>query len=381
MSVRRRGKRAFQVRVAPFPAKTFPTREAAEKYELELRLRRSQGDRYVEPSRTLGDELDAWLARQRATGGLRVATVRFNERSAMVWAPFRGVKLSDLRRAPLEDFIAARATDHPRSARNELELLKRVLGDARGRGQRVDERVFGIAPIKHRPRKGRALTVPELYELASWFPEHSKRLVLLAGLVGSRQRVWFELTDELLDLDEGTLSIPAFLAKRGKEHRVYLTSLERQLFREQLMLRVPGTALVFPTPNGCQWNCSGFRERVWAKSVAAAVKNDPRSLSVFEGFNFHLLRHTAGSLMAHAGMDPAVAAERMEHSDGGALFLRTYRHLYEEEKRSQAGRLDVFVRRHLDSTWTDEQTEVDNPLNKRMRPMGAAGIEPATSRV
>ena len=158
-----------------------------------------------------------------------------------------------------EDFTAARAAAHPRSAKNELELLKRVLGDARGRGQRVDERVFGISPIRHRPRDGRPLTVPELYELASWFPEHSKRLVLLAGLVGSRQRVWFELTDDLLDLDEGTLSIPAWLAKRGKEHRVYLGKEERQLFREQLMIRARGTALVFPTPNGCQWNCSGFR--------------------------------------------------------------------------------------------------------------------------
>jgi hypothetical protein len=42
-------------------------------------------------------------------------------------------------------------------------------------------------------------------------------------------------------------------------------------------------------------------------------------------------------------MDAAVAAERMEHSDGGALFLRTYRHLYEEEKRSQAGRLEPAI--------------------------------------
>ena len=224
--------------------------------------------------------------------------------------------------------------------------------------------MLGLPPIKHRPREGRALTVDELYELASWFPEHSKRLVLLAGMVGSRQRVWFELTDDLLDLDEGTLSIPAGLAKRGKEHRVYLTSVERNLFREQLMIRAPRTGLVFPTPTGCQWNCSGFRERVWAKAVAAAAANDPRSPSVFEGFNFHLLRHTAGSLMARAGMDPAVAAERMEHSDGGALFLRTYRHLYEEEKREQAGRLDEFVRRHLDSTWTSGEAGGEIPLNQ-----------------
>jgi hypothetical protein len=73
---------------------------------------------------------------------------------------------------------------------------------------------------------------------------------------------------------------------------------------------------------------------------------------VFEGFTFHLLRHTAGSLMAVAGMDPAVAAERMGHTDGGALFLKTYRHLYEGEKRTQANRLDALVRSALDEEGT-----------------------------
>jgi len=63
VSIRRRSKRSYQVRVTPFPAKSFPTRDAAERYELELLLRRSQGDRFVEPSRTLAEEIDAWLKR------------------------------------------------------------------------------------------------------------------------------------------------------------------------------------------------------------------------------------------------------------------------------------------------------------------------------
>jgi len=84
----------------------------------------------------------------------------------------------------------------------------------------------------------------------------------------------------------------------------------------------------------------------------------------FEDFNFHLLRHTAGSLMALMGMDPAWAAERMEHSDGGALFLRTYRHLYEAEKRAQADLFGARLRRHLDSTWTDDEAEGEIPLNQ-----------------
>ncbi len=367
MSIRKRGKHSYQVRVEPFPAKTFPTKDAAEQYELELRLRRSQGDRFTEDSRTLGEELDALLARQRAAGGLRGRTLEFYERSAKVWAPFRGVRVSALRRTAVEDFIATRASEHPRSARNELELLKRVLRDARGRGQDVDEGVLNIRPVKHVARRGRALRVEELYELASWFPEHLARLVLLAGLVGARQRVWFELTDDLLDLRSGTLEIPAELAKSGRAHRIYLNDLETRLFREQLLVRAPGTSLLFPTPTGLGWSRAGFRDRAWVKAVAAAVTNDEGAqgrASVFEGFTFHLLRHTAGSLMALSGMDPAVAAERLGHSDGGALFLQKYRHLYESEKRSQALRLEAMVLSHLDVERTDTPDEAELPPNE-----------------
>ena len=271
----------------------------------------------------------------------------------------------------LEDFIGRRASEHRRSAQNELEFLKRVLKDARGRGQRVEEAVFSIPPIKARPRDGWALSVEQLYEFASWFPEHSKRLVLLAGMVGARQQVWFRLTDDLLDLQAGALSIPAVLAKNRRAHRIYLNDLEVGLFREQLLVRAPGTPLLFPTPAGRAWTRSGFRERVWAKAVAGAVKTDAgRGSSVFEGFTFHLLRHTACSLMALGDMDPAVAADRAGHTDGGALFLRKYRHLYEGEKRTQALRLEALVRTHLDGSRTDEMDEMDemdeadSPLNE-----------------
>ena len=67
-----------------------------------------------------------------------------------------------------------------------------------------------------------------------------------------------------------------------------------------------------------------------------------------------MLRHTAASLMALAGMDPAAAAERLEHSDGGALFHKTYRHLYEGEKRKQAERLESLVRAELDEEGTSD---------------------------
>jgi hypothetical protein len=66
--------------------------------------------------------------------------------------------------------------------------------------------------------------------------------------------------------------------------------------------------------------------------------------------------------MASFGVDPASAAERLGHTDGGALFLRTYRHLYEGEKRSQAARFGVRVQALLDEEWTDAADELENGL-------------------
>jgi integrase len=361
VSIRKRGARAYQVRVGGFAAQTVPTREAAEKLELDLKVRKALGDLYEAPAVTLADAIDGLLARIEATRGPSDKTTEFNRRCAKYWGPLRDKRLPLLRRAPIEDMIAARALKHPRSAKNELEFLKRVLRDAKGRGQRVDAAIFEIPPVKHRPREGRGLTVNELHELASWCPEHASRLVLVAGQVGCRQNVWFNLTDETLDLKARTMTIPAALAKRRREHRIYLTDIEVGLLREQLMARPAGTSLVFPTVEGKQWRANRFRDRVWVRAVEAAAKNDPNKRddgsSVFDSFTFHLLRHTAASLMALAGMDPAVAAERLEHSDGGALFHKTYRHLYEREKREQAMKLETLVRTELDEEGTSDGRE------------------------
>ena len=175
---------------------------------------------------------------------------------------------------------------------DELQFLKRVLRESEDRGQRVDQAVLRIRLKNHAPKRGRALTVEQLYELASWFPEHTSRLVLVAGQVGARQSFWFGLTDDMLDLDSGTMAIPAELAKNRREHRVYLTSVEVSLLREQLLARAPRTNLVFPTPEGGQWDRSRFGDRVWRKSVAAAARHDREPLdgavSVFDGFHVPL---------------------------------------------------------------------------------------------
>jgi len=76
---------------------------------------------------------------------------------------------------------------------------------------------------------------------------------------------------------------------------------------------------------------------------------------------------------------PAAAAERLEHSDGGALFHKTYRHLYEGEKRTQAKRQEALVLgrvgRGRDSRWRGWPGAGST---KPIVTMGGTGLEPVT---
>jgi hypothetical protein len=47
--------------------------------------------------------------------------------------------------------------------------------------------------------------------------------------------------------------------------------------------------------------------------------------------------------MAMAGMKPEVIAERVGHSDGGALIYKRYRHLYPREVTAAVSAIDRLV--------------------------------------
>jgi hypothetical protein len=113
--------------VSPFPAQTAPTRSAAERIELDLRRRRSLGDLYEAAPETLGEAIDTTLSWAAATGDTGPRTREYNERCARFWVPLRGIRVPMLRRGQIEAMIRERAAKHPRSAKNELEFLKRTL--------------------------------------------------------------------------------------------------------------------------------------------------------------------------------------------------------------------------------------------------------------
>jgi hypothetical protein len=61
VSIWKRGKGAYVVRVHPYRAQTVVTRADAETLERDLKRRRSMGELYEAPPNELGAELDGWL--------------------------------------------------------------------------------------------------------------------------------------------------------------------------------------------------------------------------------------------------------------------------------------------------------------------------------
>lgn len=344
MAIRKRGDGRWQVRVRPFPEVTVPTKLAAETIELEHKLRLKLGRLYQEKPVTLGVELAAFLDRKESMGGrrgkLRPATIEDLRKSAKVWKPLERTVIPAIRRVVVEDLISARAKVAPVAAAHELQLLKTCLRAAASRGQAVDPGIFEIGAIYHEAAEGVALEIPQLEEIASTMPDRIKRVVVFTGLVGLRFTEAMTLTDDRVDLANGSILIPRDLNKGRRAKPIPLARVETQILREQLMARPAGTRLVFPTERLAVYSKSGFRS-VWLPALEAAgfsrEDDDGRTVHTFR---FHWLRHTAISLMARAGLKPELIAERVGHKDGGSLIYRRYRHLFPDEMRAAVGLLD-----------------------------------------
>jgi integrase len=166
-------------------------------------------------------------------------------------------------------------------------------------------------------------------------PEHIKRIALFVGLVGLRFSEALSLTDDRVDLERAEVFVPGRLSKNRKPKTIALSASELQLLREQLLVRAPGAQHIFATKRGKGYTKTAFYDHAWWPALeAVGLKGE---------LHFHDLRHTAISLQARAGISAEVIAERVGHTDGGALIRRRYRHLYPGEAASHMAKLDVLV--------------------------------------
>ena len=327
-------------------------------------LRRSLADLYEEAPHTLLQELDAFEQRKKALGGRRgplpERSIEFIERSGKLWRkePLAATPLPSLRRAVVEDAIVRRAAAHPRSAKNELEHLKAVLREARSRGQRIDPAIFDIPSGRPSSRvAGRALTVDELYELASWFPEHVRapRAAGPEGL-GPASTSGSRSATTCSTLTKGAIPTPPVACEEPPRPPCVLDCGRGDAPpRAARLLDRAALASAFPT---ISWQTVDALRISGAGSGSTPFKRPLPAIRAKSGLEWP--RAPMGSTPPPAAPHGRLADGARGHGSGRGVraprshrrwrpLLGTYRHLYEGEKRAQAQRLEELITRELRS--------------------------------
>jgi integrase len=239
----------------------------------------------------------------------------------------------------------------PKQARAERQALLQILKLARERGDRFDEELLELNPIRVDARVGVALEPEELLYLAERAPEHQRRWYLLAGTIGARIMSLLRATDDWLDLDAKTLTIPAANHKSGNvagDLTLDLLDEEVLLLREQLLARAPGTRLLFPRKGGSPWRHGHFYAKTWVPTRRRAQREwrrehglDDDAATPFDGLRPHDLRHTAATVLCEHILDDALVALRLGHNDGGRLVRERYRHVGRRKLRAELDRTDA----------------------------------------
>ena len=328
-------------------SRTFSVHKDARAFRLDVERRRQAGALYQAPPQQFREVAQAWLGRFRIGAAGRVRprpkTVRVAEDCLAYLAPLDDVALERIHRPLVEDLLADVATHAPRRAEMSLTLLKRVLKWAEERGQQVDRAIYGIRLAKADEREPRFLTWEEAEELQSWMPEYVRRIVPVAILTMLRRGEMHALRDQ--DVDFATGSIAVFAQRQDGKQTATKTRASRRtidigpqtlkLLREQQLARpVTPDGYLFPAPSGAPFDGDNFFARVFKPAACHAGMPE---------LTFHDLRHTGASLMIAAGCHVKVIADRMGHSDGGALVLRRYGHLYKGAGRQAAMTLESHV--------------------------------------
>jgi integrase len=253
--------------------------------------------------------------------------------------PFAKTPVAQLRVRPLETYLERRAETTPRAAVGEYQFLVQTLKLAARRGEKFDQALLELEPVRRRPGPRRhRLSRDELRFAAARIPEHVRRGVLLGATLGGRTTETLSIEDGWLDLDRRILTVPDWATKERREKIVDLLPEEVALFREQRLVRSPnaalganGTRLLFPRLGGTPYG----RKGLWAdltRVVRVKAAGDWReahglpegATTPFDRFTPYDLRRSAATLLREMSISPELAAARLGHKDAGHLLLTVY---------------------------------------------------------
>lgn len=253
----------------------------------------------------------------------------------------------------------------PKSTRNILQLLNRILGDARRDGYLRISPMSDLELAKLEKKEARCLSKVEVGLVLEHAPQNSVlRLAVLLGLLaGLRRNEIFALSWEDLDAAGNVIHVrqnlfwrhgkyqgerkeeePAWLLHAPKtKASIRAVDLSPTLKRElqtYYLQSANKTGLIFRTSNGGPIDPHNFYERQFKPALKRAMcdvngkrlpeKHRPK----FEDVTLHTLRHTFGSIKLEQGENLIYVSKQMGHASP-SITANVYAHLLNAGRKPQ----------------------------------------------
>lgn len=329
-------------------SKTFRRKVDAQRWLAEVEVQKLRGA-WVDPRAgriTFGCWFEDWIE----TAKIRPSTRNLYEylHRRFLASVFDDAELSKITAADVRRWRAQALKENvsPNTVAKAYRLLSRVLRQA------VDDRLIGFNPCsvkgagkEESPETAHA-TPDQVQALANAVPERYRALVLLAGFGGLR---WGELAGlrvrrvdlvrrrvmvaEQLNEVNGLMTFSPPKSEAGRRDvtlpRFLVEELETHLTR---WAEHGPDGLVFPAADGGPMRRSNFRRRVWHPATKAVG---------MDGFRFHDLRHSAGTMAAIAGATTRELMARLGHASPRAALI--YQHATAERDEVIADKLDALA--------------------------------------
>ena len=262
---------------------------------------------------------------------------------------FEHIELAKISSTDVRHWYAAMSAGgdlSPNTVAKAYRLLVRVMNVA------VDDAVIGRSPCTlkgagtERSPEMHFAGVEQIHSIADAIEPHYRALVLTAAFAGlrfgelaglRRRRVdllhrtvtvaqqlteingHLEFAAPKTDAGQRVVAVPAFLASELETHLANFAEPDAD-------------GLVFPAPDGGLMRRSNFRRRVWLPALKSAG---------IEGLRFHDLRHSAGTLAAHAGATTKELMARLGHESPRAALI--YQHATADRDVAIATALDALA--------------------------------------
>jgi integrase len=350
-------------------SKSFPTKKDAEAW-LTRTLHELRAGIYIEPSTmTLAEHAERWFA--QAAGRLRESTVyRYRQDWTLYIAPALGERaISTIRRSHVQalyDALTARGL-----AANTVCGVHRVLNGMMKAA--VADELIGTNPCT-----GRTLPSTDAgNEIKFWTPDELDRFLahvadkptgpLWAFMAYTGCRVGEALALAWSDVDLEARTVLIHRTVRKDAHgRLFIGEGAKTASSNRVVMLPARAVLALHRQRAQVERLQAARPRMWRDeglvfpNAYGGLKPPGNVHVTFAGYvreakvpaiSPHGLRHTAASLMYHAGVREKAAQLQLGHKTA-AITINLYTHISEADRRAAADAIDALTRDDAEGTTT-----------------------------